>query len=130
MRSSTHPRVRQFLDRIAEPAVSEEIGLFANADGRTPPSGSFKSGEERLCHGSKREQAIVGLFVLVAAAVLVATVFALTGAFAGAAVTYRAYFPFAGGLEPGATVRYARRPKSRPWSKNCSWTRRILRASR
>jgi len=60
---------------------------------------------------SKREQAIVGLFVLVAAAVLVATVFALTGAFAGAAVTYRAYFPFAGGLEPGATVRYAGGPK-------------------
>jgi phospholipid/cholesterol/gamma-HCH transport system substrate-binding protein len=61
--------------------------------------------------GSKREQAIVGLFVLVASAVLVATVFALTGAFAGAAATYRAYFPFAGGLEPGATVRYAGGPK-------------------
>ena len=60
---------------------------------------------------AKREQAIVGLFVLVASAVLVATVFALTGAFAGAAVTYRAYFPFAGGLEPGATVRYAGGPK-------------------
>jgi phospholipid/cholesterol/gamma-HCH transport system substrate-binding protein len=60
---------------------------------------------------SKRERAIVGLVVLVAAAVLVATVFALTGAFAGAAVTYRAYFPFAGGLEPGATVRYAGGPK-------------------
>jgi phospholipid/cholesterol/gamma-HCH transport system ATP-binding protein len=25
MRSSTHPRVRQFLDRISEPAVSEEL---------------------------------------------------------------------------------------------------------
>jgi phospholipid/cholesterol/gamma-HCH transport system substrate-binding protein len=60
---------------------------------------------------SKREQAIVGLFVLVAGAVLVATVFALTGAFAGAAVTYRAHSPFAGGLEPGATVRYAGGPK-------------------
>ena len=60
---------------------------------------------------SKREQAIVGLFVLVASAVLVATVFALTGAFAGAAATYRAYVPFAGGLEPGATVRYAGGPK-------------------
>ena len=60
---------------------------------------------------SKREQAIVGLFVLVAGAVLVATVFALTGAFAGAAVTYRAYVPFAGGLEPGSTVRYAGGPK-------------------
>ncbi len=60
---------------------------------------------------SKREQAMVGLFVLVASAVLVVTVFALTGAFGGAATTYRAYFPFAGGLEPGATVRYAGGPK-------------------
>ncbi len=60
---------------------------------------------------SKREQAIVGLFVLIAGAVLVATVFALTGAFGGTAATYRAYFPFAGGLEPGATVRYAGGPK-------------------
>jgi phospholipid/cholesterol/gamma-HCH transport system substrate-binding protein len=60
---------------------------------------------------SKREQALVGLFVLVAGGVLVATVFALTGAFGGTAATYRAYFPFAGGLEPGATVRYAGGPK-------------------
>src|SRR5256884_1835919 len=60
---------------------------------------------------SKREQAMVGSFVLVAGVVLVATVFALTGAFGGTAATYRAYFPFAGGLEPGATVRYAGGPK-------------------
>jgi phospholipid/cholesterol/gamma-HCH transport system substrate-binding protein len=60
---------------------------------------------------SKREQAIVGLFVLVAAAVLIATIFALGGVFAGTATTYRVYFPFAGGLEPGATVRYAGGPK-------------------
>lgn len=60
---------------------------------------------------AKREQAMVGLFVLVASAVLIATVFALTGAFGGTAATYRAYFPFAGGLEPGATVRYAGGPK-------------------
>jgi phospholipid/cholesterol/gamma-HCH transport system substrate-binding protein len=53
----------------------------------------------------------VGLFVLVAGAVLVATVFALSGAFGSTAATYRAYFPFAGGLEPGATVRYAGGPK-------------------
>ena len=61
--------------------------------------------------GAKREQAMVGLFVLVAAAVLIATVFTLTGAFAGSGATYRAYFPFAGGLEPGAGVRYAGGPK-------------------
>jgi phospholipid/cholesterol/gamma-HCH transport system substrate-binding protein len=61
--------------------------------------------------GAKREQAMVGLFVLVAGAVLIATVFALTGAFGDTAATYRAYFPFAGGLEPGASVRYAGGPK-------------------
>ena len=61
--------------------------------------------------GSKREQAIVGLFVLVASALLVATVFVLSGMFGGPAKTYRAYFPFAGGLERGATVRYAGGPK-------------------
>ena len=60
---------------------------------------------------SKREQAIVGLFALIASGLLVATVFALGGAFAGASKTYRAYFPFAGGLEPGASVRYAGGPK-------------------
>jgi phospholipid/cholesterol/gamma-HCH transport system substrate-binding protein len=60
---------------------------------------------------SKRELAVVGSFVLVAGAVLVATVFALTGAFGSVAATYRSYFPFAGGLEPGATVRYAGGPK-------------------
>lgn len=60
---------------------------------------------------SKREQAMVGLFVLIAGAVLIATVFALSGAFAGSNSTYRAYFPFAGGLEPGATVRYSGGPK-------------------
>src|SRR3989449_10738791 len=61
--------------------------------------------------GTKSEQAMVGLFVLIAGAVLVATVFVLSGALGGSASTYRAYFPFAGGLEPGATVRYAGGPK-------------------
>ena len=60
---------------------------------------------------TKSEQAMVGLFVLIAGAVLVATVFVLSGALGGSASTYRAYFPFAGGLEPGATVRYAGGPK-------------------
>jgi phospholipid/cholesterol/gamma-HCH transport system substrate-binding protein len=60
---------------------------------------------------SKREQAMVGLFVLVAVAVLIGMTFALSGAFGGSAVTYRAYFRFAGGLEPGATVRYSGGPK-------------------
>src|SRR5437867_1429949 len=60
---------------------------------------------------SKREQAMVGIFVLIAGAVLVGTIFALTGAFGGSGTTYRAYFPFAGGLEPGASVRYSGGPK-------------------
>jgi phospholipid/cholesterol/gamma-HCH transport system substrate-binding protein len=60
---------------------------------------------------ARREQAAVGLFVLLAAGLLVVTVFALGGAFSSSAVVYRAYFPFAGGIEPGATVRYAGGPK-------------------
>ena len=62
---------------------------------------------------SRREQALVGLFVIVAAAVLVATVFGITGAFGRTAKTFHAYFPFAGGLEVGSTVRYAGGPKGR-----------------
>jgi phospholipid/cholesterol/gamma-HCH transport system substrate-binding protein len=59
----------------------------------------------------KREQALVGLFVLVAVAVLFGTVFAMSGAFGRTTTTFHAYVPFAGGLEPGATVRYAGGPK-------------------
>jgi phospholipid/cholesterol/gamma-HCH transport system substrate-binding protein len=59
----------------------------------------------------KREQALVGLFVLIAVAVLFATVFTMSGAFGRSATKFHAYFPFAGGLEPGATVRYAGGPK-------------------
>jgi len=55
---------------------------------------------------AKREQVFVGLFVIVAAAVLIFTVFSLTGAFQPAAKTLHAKFPNAAGLEPGATVRY------------------------
>lgn len=60
---------------------------------------------------SRKEQALVGMFVLVAAAVLITTVFALSGAFGGSATSFRTYFSFAGGLEPGSTVRYAGGPK-------------------
>lgn len=59
----------------------------------------------------KRESVFVGLFVLMAAAVLIGMVFAISGAFGRTAKTYHAYFPFAGGLEPGATVRYAGGPR-------------------
>lgn len=60
---------------------------------------------------AKRESASVGLFVLVAVAVLIGTVFAISGAFGRATAKFHAYFTFAGGLEPGATVRYAGGPK-------------------
>src|SRR3984957_2841042 len=60
---------------------------------------------------SKREQAFVGLFVLIAVAVLFGTVFAMSGAYGRSTTKFHAYFPFAGGLEPGATVRYAGGPK-------------------
>jgi phospholipid/cholesterol/gamma-HCH transport system substrate-binding protein len=60
---------------------------------------------------AKREQAFVGLFVLVAAGVLIAAVFAISGAFGRSVKTYHAFFPFAGGLESGAQVRYSGGPK-------------------
>jgi phospholipid/cholesterol/gamma-HCH transport system substrate-binding protein len=59
----------------------------------------------------KTEQTLVGLFVLVATGILLVAVFAINGAFGSAAKTYHAYFRFAGGLEPGATVRYSGGPK-------------------
>jgi phospholipid/cholesterol/gamma-HCH transport system substrate-binding protein len=59
----------------------------------------------------RREQALVGLFVIVACAVLIATVFSISGVFGHSTKTYHAYLPFAGGLELGATVRYSGGPK-------------------
>jgi phospholipid/cholesterol/gamma-HCH transport system substrate-binding protein len=61
--------------------------------------------------GPKREQAMVGLFVLAAVAVLIATVFTMSGTFARTTKTFHAYFPFAGGIEPGSMVRYSGGPK-------------------
>ncbi len=60
---------------------------------------------------ARREQALVGSFVVIAVAVLFATVFAMSGAFGRSTTKFHSYFPFAGGLEPGATVRYAGGPK-------------------
>jgi phospholipid/cholesterol/gamma-HCH transport system substrate-binding protein len=60
---------------------------------------------------ARREQAFVGLFVLIAAALLVLTVFALTGVFASSTRTLHAKFHNAAGLEPGATVRFEGGPK-------------------
>jgi phospholipid/cholesterol/gamma-HCH transport system substrate-binding protein len=66
--------------------------------------------EEDVMAG-KREQVFVGLFVLIAAGVLIGMVFAISGAFGRTSKTFHAYFPFAGGLETGATVRYAGGPR-------------------
>jgi phospholipid/cholesterol/gamma-HCH transport system substrate-binding protein len=59
----------------------------------------------------KREQAFVGLFVLIAVAVLFGTVFVMSGAYGQSTTKFHTYCNFAGGLEPGATVRYAGGPK-------------------
>src|SRR5579871_6479139 len=59
----------------------------------------------------RSEQTLVGLFVLIATGILLVAVFAINGAFGGSAKTYHAHFQFAGGLEPGATVRYSGGPK-------------------
>jgi phospholipid/cholesterol/gamma-HCH transport system substrate-binding protein len=61
---------------------------------------------------SKREQALVGFFVLVAAGLLLVTIFALAGTFHRGDVPYRAYFKFAAGLQPGGIVRYAGGPQT------------------
>lgn len=60
---------------------------------------------------SKREQAMVGFFVLVAAVLLVYTVFALSGISSRNSKTFHTYFPFAGGVEAGTEVRYSGGPK-------------------
>src|SRR5438093_12054634 len=54
----------------------------------------------------RREQVWVGLFVLVAAGLLIATVLSVAGTFSRGGISHRAYFKFAGGLESGAAVRF------------------------
>ena len=55
---------------------------------------------------SMREQALVGFFVLIAAALLIGTILAVSGTFSSRGVQYHTYFKSAGGLVPGAMVRY------------------------
>jgi len=59
---------------------------------------------------TRREEAIVGIFVIVAAALLIATLFSLTGFLNRGDVKYRAFFKNAGGLRPGVEVSYAGGP--------------------
>ena len=56
---------------------------------------------------SKREEALVGLFVCIAAALLIGTVLAVAGTFSSGGTPYHTYFKSAGGILPGAKVRYA-----------------------
>ena len=60
-----------------------------------------------MAMNANREKAVVGFFVLVAAALLSATILAVSGGLGSSRVPYRAYFKFAGGMQPGALVRYA-----------------------
>jgi phospholipid/cholesterol/gamma-HCH transport system substrate-binding protein len=59
----------------------------------------------------RTEQTLVGLFVLICAAVLIGTIFAMSGAFGRATKTYHTYFGFAGWIEPGMSVRYSGGPR-------------------
>ena len=53
-----------------------------------------------------RERALVGLFVLVAGALLVGAVLAISGGMRPAGVAHRASFKYAGGIQPGTPVRF------------------------
>lgn len=55
---------------------------------------------------AKRQQALVGLFVLAASGLLLTTIFAISGAFGRGGIRYSASFPYVAGLEPGSAVRF------------------------
>ena len=61
---------------------------------------------------SKREQALVGLFILIAAALLIISTFSISGWLGNRGTGLHAYFKNAGGLGPGTQVRYAGGPPS------------------
>jgi phospholipid/cholesterol/gamma-HCH transport system substrate-binding protein len=55
---------------------------------------------------AKREHMLVGLVVVVAGALLFGFVLEMTGAAGAAGVPHRAYYKYAGGVQPGAAVRF------------------------
>jgi phospholipid/cholesterol/gamma-HCH transport system substrate-binding protein len=59
---------------------------------------------------SKKEQALVGIFVIVAIAILLIAMFSISGFFNSSGNLYHAYFKNAGGLQEGGQVRYAGGP--------------------
>jgi phospholipid/cholesterol/gamma-HCH transport system substrate-binding protein len=54
----------------------------------------------------RREQVWVGVFVLIAASLLIITVLAVAGTFSRGGVNHHSSFKFAGGLQPGDIIRY------------------------
>src|ERR1700683_2755511 len=59
---------------------------------------------------AKREQALVGLFVLVAGGLIIVTLILLSGALTSVGTTFIRYFKNAGALQPGSEARYAGGP--------------------
>lgn len=53
-----------------------------------------------------RERVWVGLFVVIAVAVLTITAVAVSGGFGRSGIEHRTYFKFSGGIQPGTAVRY------------------------
>jgi phospholipid/cholesterol/gamma-HCH transport system substrate-binding protein len=53
-----------------------------------------------------RERTLVGLFVLIAAGLLIGTMAIISGGLGASTVSHHAYFKFAGGVQSGAPVRY------------------------
>jgi phospholipid/cholesterol/gamma-HCH transport system substrate-binding protein len=55
---------------------------------------------------ANRERTVVGLFVLIAGGLLFSTLLALSGGLGKSTIPHRTYFKFAGGVQPGAPVRF------------------------
>ena len=53
-----------------------------------------------------RERMLVGLFIVIAGALLFGAVLAISGGIRPAGVAHRAFFKYAGGVQPGAPVRF------------------------
>lgn len=60
---------------------------------------------------ARREQVLVGLFVIIATVILILTLFSLAGVFASSTRAFHARFNNVAGLEPGASVRFEGGPK-------------------
>jgi phospholipid/cholesterol/gamma-HCH transport system substrate-binding protein len=59
-----------------------------------------------MAMNTTRERTLVGLFVLAAGVLFFGTMLAISGGLGTSTVFHRTYFKFAGGVQPGAPVRY------------------------